>query len=145
MNIILSIHPNWAELIYEGKKTIEWRKVAPNRLLPMWLEHKPLKVYLYETAPVKKVTGYFVCDRVVRLNLSWPPPFDGAKIHPVAENVINEGCVPLDELRKYAGKKTVVNGLKVLNCTRFFKGSKTLEDFGLKRAPQSWQYTEVEV
>ena len=27
--IILSIHPKWAKLIYEGKKTIEWRKNIP--------------------------------------------------------------------------------------------------------------------
>ena len=26
MNIVLSIKPKWAKLIYEGKKTIEWRK-----------------------------------------------------------------------------------------------------------------------
>ena len=29
MNIILSIKPKWAKLIYEGKKTIEWRKNIP--------------------------------------------------------------------------------------------------------------------
>lgn len=48
-------------------------------------------------------------------------------------------------LKKYAGKKAVVYGLKVMYCSKFFKGPKTLEDFGLKRAPQSWQYTEVDV
>lgn len=84
MNIILSIHPKWAKLIYEGKKTIEWRKV------------------------------------------------------------INEGCVPLDDLKKYAGKKAVVYGLKVMYCSKFFNGPKSLEDFGLKRPPQSWCYTEVD-
>lgn len=30
MNIVLSIHPKWAKLIYEGKKTLEWRKNTPN-------------------------------------------------------------------------------------------------------------------
>lgn len=25
-----------------------------------------------------------------------------------------------------------------------YEGKKTIEDFGLKRAPQSWKYTEVE-
>lgn len=32
MNIILSIHPKWAKLIYEGKKTIEWRKTLPRKM-----------------------------------------------------------------------------------------------------------------
>ena len=39
MNIILSIHPKWAKLIYEGKKTIEWRKIVPSCLLPIHLSH----------------------------------------------------------------------------------------------------------
>lgn len=47
MNIILSIKPKWAELIYSGKKTIEWRKSFPKR-------ENIECVYLYETAPVKK-------------------------------------------------------------------------------------------
>lgn len=144
MNIILSIHPKWAKLIYEGKKTIEWRKVIPSCLLPVYSAHKPMRFYLYETAPVKKVSGYFVCKDVVRLTMSIPP-FEDLKIDPAAEKVINEGCVPLDDLKKYAGKKMVVYGLKVLYCSKFFKGQKTLADFGLKRPPQSWCYTERDI
>lgn len=140
MNIILSIHPKWAKLIYECKKTIEWRKVIPSCLLPVHLDHKPMRVYLYETAPVKNVTGYFVCKDVVRLEMS-EPPFEGAEIHPAAEKVINEGCVPLEDLKKYAGKKAAVYGLKVMYLSKFFKGPKTLAEFNLKRPPQSWCYT----
>ena len=57
MNIILSIKPKWAELIYSGKKTIEWRKSFPK--LNSYEDFKIEKVFLYETAPVKKITGYF--------------------------------------------------------------------------------------
>ena len=144
MNIILSIHPKWAKLIYECKKTIEWRKVIPSCLLPIYSKHDAIRVYLYETAPVKKVTGYFVCMDVARLTMS-EPPWDNAEINPAAEKVINEGCVPLDDLKMYAGKKAVVYGLKVMYCSKFFKGPKSLEQFGLKRPPQSWCYTEVDV
>lgn len=145
MNIILSIHPKWAKLIYDGKKTVEWRKVIPNCLLPVYsTHHDAIRVYMYETAPVKKVTGYFVCKDVARLTMS-EPPFEGAKICPEAEKVINAGCVPLEDLKKYAGKKAVVYGLKVLYCSKFFKGPKPLEEFGLNRPPQSWCYTEVDV
>lgn len=143
MNIILSIHPKWAKLIYEGQKTVEWRKVIPSCLLPIYSMHDAIRVYLYETAPVKKVTGYFVCRDVARLTMS-EPPWENAEIHPAAEKVINKGCVPLDDLKKYAGKKAVVYGLKVMYCSKFFNGPKTLEDFGLERPPQSWCYTEVE-
>lgn len=139
--ILLSIHLKWAQKIYSGEKTVEWRKVIPSCLIPVRLAHKPMRVYLYETAPVKKVTGYFVCKDVARLEMS-EPPWENAEINPAAEKVINEGCVPLDDLKKYAGKKAVVYGLKVLYCSKFFNGPKSLEDFGLKRPPQSWQYVD---
>lgn len=144
MNIVLAIHPKWAKLIYEGKKTIEWRKVIPSCLFPIHLKHDAIRVYLYETAPVKKVTGYFVCRDVAELIMS-EPPWENAEIHPAAEKVINEGCVPLDDLKKYAGKKEVVYGLKVMYWSKFFKGPKPLEDFGLERPPQSWCYTERDI
>lgn len=46
----------------------------------------------------------------------------------------------MDELCK---AKAEIERLKY--CSKFFKGPKTLEDFGLKRAPQSWQYVEDEI
>jgi predicted transcriptional regulator len=52
MNIILSIHPKWAKLIYEGKKTVEWRKTTPKKA------DSQSVIFLYETAPVCKVTGW---------------------------------------------------------------------------------------
>ena len=53
MNIVLAIKPKWAKLIYEGKKTIEWRKTLPRKMdLKLLRDGNPnVKVYLYETAP----------------------------------------------------------------------------------------------
>ena len=45
---ILSIKPKYAELIYSGTKRWEFRKAPPP--VPGW-------VYLYESAPVSKITG----------------------------------------------------------------------------------------
>ena len=36
MNIILSIHPKWANLIYDGKKTIEWKKICHKATKLSW-------------------------------------------------------------------------------------------------------------
>lgn len=70
--ILMSIHPKWAEKIFNGEKTIEVRKTVPK------LE-TPFKVYLYETKTTDiehydgcdikyygrgKVIGSFVCDRI---------------------------------------------------------------------------------
>ena len=63
MNIILSIHPKWAQKIHTGEKTVEWRKGSPKRI-------NPSKVFIYETAPVCKVTGYIVLEGFAGLNIN---------------------------------------------------------------------------
>ena len=142
MNIILSIHPKWAKLIYEGKKTVEWRKIVPSCLLPIHLSQEKLTVYLYETTPVKKVTGYFICNGVARVDFS-EPPFEGAEICDEAKKIIKEGCVPLEDLKKYKGEKSVLYGMKVFYPHKFTFKPIDIKQFNIKRPPQSWCYTEV--
>lgn len=134
MNIILSIHPKWAKLIYEGKKTIEWRKNTPS-------EDFIDKVFLYETAPVKKITGCFIYDHYYSLVFGVTKdgkPADGAEV------LVERGCVPIEELKKYAGNNKEIFAWKFYKV-RKFDMPKTLEEFNIKRPPQSWCYTEVEV
>lgn len=73
--ILLSVHPKWCELIFNGKKTIEVRRNRP-KLEP------PFEVLVYETKgqfikSVKgacttygygrgKVIGSFICDKITR-------------------------------------------------------------------------------
>jgi predicted transcriptional regulator len=86
MNIILSIKPKWARLIYEGKKTIEWRKSFPKAT-------KIDKVFLYETAPVKQITGFFTLEEIGCI-----------LVHSVCAqpwNIIERGCVHMTDLIKY--------------------------------------------
>lgn len=131
MNIILSIHPKWVKLIYEGKKTLEWRKNTPNA---DFID----KVFLYETAPVRKVTGFFMYDHYFSLVLTGEDkPRDGA------DALLARGCVPLDDLKKYADRKKEIFGWKICKVCKF-DSPKSLEDFGLERPPQSWCYTEMD-
>lgn len=123
--ILLSIHPKWAEKIYSGEKTIEWRKTLP--------KSDESIVYIYETAPVKKITGYFLFYGAFKTDFKGRE-FDLYKW--------DEGCVPLDDLKKYQGDSKSIYGWLVSAAVHFSK-EKTLSDFGLKRAPQSWQYVEV--
>lgn len=133
MNIILSIHPKWAKLIYEGKKTIEWRKTLPKKI------KKGDKVFLYETSPVFKITGY------VDFNFADIYDKNDDDVKWIRKDFVEDkGCVTLDRLNQYQGQSSQVYGWRVsLPCK--FSTPKTLADFGLKRAPQSWQYTEAEV
>ena len=128
MNIILSIKPKWAELIYSGKKTIEWRKSFPTR-------ENIECVYLYETAPVKRVTGFFLWDGFETLNFSIvsylliDPP----------EGIIDAGCVPLEDLKKYKGDRFNLFGWKIKNPQKY-KEPLPLSFFHFERPPQSWCY-----
>ena len=130
MNIILSIKPKWAEKIYSGEKTIEWRKNAPKNAD----DHSI--IFLYETAPICKVTG---CMR-----------FDGATaydfIHlPIVPRQVLKlsGCVQQKDLDKYQGKSKEIYAWRFYGAFKFII-PKTLEEFSLKRPPQSWCYTEHE-
>lgn len=64
-------------------------------------------------------------------------PRDGADV------LLDRGCVPLYELKKYAGCKKEIFGWKFYKV-RKFDTPKSLEEFGLKRPPQSWQYLKEE-
>jgi predicted transcriptional regulator len=48
--MLLSLHPRFARLIYSDEKRAELRRVGPSR---------PIRIaYIYETAPVCRVTGW---------------------------------------------------------------------------------------
>lgn len=49
--ILLSLRPEYARLIYQGTKRAELRRRRPARSLGL--------VFVYETAPVSRVTGWF--------------------------------------------------------------------------------------
>lgn len=135
MNIILSIHPKWAKLIYEGKKMIEWRKNLPHRMEAVELRdgNPNFRVYLYETAPIRKITGFFY--------------WGGATISDA--RFLNENCplvrlgqVGINELRKYQGENCNICAWHI-DRPQKFKEPAILGNFNLERAPQSWCYTEV--
>lgn len=128
MNVILSIHPEWAKLIYEGKKTIEWRKNIPLNNVEL--------VYLYETAPVCKVTGFFKFYAFTIVS----------KTHLELEKKLLEekGCVSIDDLKKYFGKQEKIFGwfCNAGSKSNQFAYPVELSEFEIKRAPQSWCYTK---
>lgn len=124
--ILLSIHHKWAEKIYSGEKTVEYRKSIPK------YDHDII-VYLYETSPVRKVTGCFKMISHFRMDVVE---------HIVCDKLVARGCLSIQELRHYQNDSKDVVGWVVASFEKF-EQPKTLEDFGLKRAPQSWQYVEV--
>ena len=86
---LMSIKPKWARELYSGKKTVEFRKSSP-----------PVGslVFLYESTPVRAVTGVFVVAAILSSNAShvW-------YAMKVLKSVWKSGTVKRDDLFEYAG------------------------------------------
>lgn len=133
-SILLSIHPKWAEKIASGEKTIEVRKTVPKMC--------PFKVYIYETRAKPhgkgKVIGEFICYRVCKFEpyINTCGTVTGYVHHMPA--ILGEDCLTWEEFHGYmkgkSGYDWIISSLKIYNKPR------ELSEFGLTRAPQSWQY-----
>lgn len=130
MDIIMSIHPKWAEKIYKGEKTMEWRKTDPKNADSL------STIFIYETAPICRVTGCMRLNKVIAYD------FVG-RIFAIPKYLIDCGCVSPMDLKKYQGKSDYVYGWHIYNPTKFNEPV-MLESLDLKRPPQSWQYLKEE-
>ena len=102
--IVMSIKPKYAKAIYEGKKHWEFRKAPP----PLYE-----RIYIYESAPVSKVTGWLYFSESVTgvPTVVW----DIVKCNRVFTK--NLTGISLEGLQAYAGKK-LVTALRVYEPTR---------------------------
>lgn len=163
--VLISIHPEFIQAIKDGRKTIEIRKRVP-RLDP------PYKCYMYCTKPKESViewvhdgddlygdtyhgkafpvttiisdyygywiggkagyvVGEFVCDGIITYGL-------GSKS--VAE-MAEKGCVTPKSIHEYAGNRDYLLGM-VIGEKVFYEELLSLQEFGMKRPPQSWCYVQ---
>lgn len=58
MNVIISIRPNFCQLIFDGKKLYEYRKRVFTR-------SDVDRVYIYASKPISKIVGYFTIKRII--------------------------------------------------------------------------------
>ena len=132
MNIILAIHPKWAEKIFSGEKTIEFRKSFPQIYYPR------MKIFMYETAPVHRVTGYFLWAGTKRFQ-----DVDWTKADERQRKIIEEGCIAAEDLNAYQEPRKHLCAWGVERPKKFDM-PKTLQNFGIDTAPQSWAYTKFD-
>lgn len=137
MNILLSIKPKWAEKIYSGEKTIEFRKSIPKNF-----DTTEDVVFIYETAPVKMVTGYIRIGAFCRVNTCYLNAMK--KYNLFSKRYFEkEGKVNIDNLIKYANNKNL--------CYWKIKSSykwnyENIDRFSpTEKAPQSWCYTRAKI
>lgn len=120
MEILMSVRGNWANLIYQEKKTIELRKTAPRNFSKMGVF-----VYVYNT-DCKSIDGRFFVSEVV-------------EVGEITEELSAKSCVSVGDIANYKGTGKlfawVISGADYLGPDLL-----RLEDLGAKCAPQSWQY-----
>ena len=108
--VMLSLRPQWCELIFNGEKTIEVRKSRPSI-------DTPFTVYVYQTKHKGgkkivsevlnsvygggKVIGSFVCDRIREII---PLGLRGFKL---GAEWLKEMCLSKEQLDEYGGLKTL--------------------------------------
>lgn len=164
--ILMSIHPQWCEKIFNGEKTIEVRKNRPSI-------EPPFKVYVYCTKAKNisedglyllpndrtlylgaeerdlafvciegdfrngKVVGSFVCDDIIS---------DWHGEH--SDEFVKYALLSLDEQKKYGGNKPLygwhITEPRLFDRPRELREFRTWLDYRVIHAPQSWVYVEEE-
>lgn len=134
--ILMSIHHEWANLIFSQKKTVELRKNIPvirnsvNNPIhcrELLFDSGALVVYIYDTDQ-KSVTGRIYIDRIT-------------EITEISDEIVSQSCVNRDEIEKYKAQgKGKLYAWHIVEADYFGKDWLHLKDLGAKRAPQSWQF-----
>lgn len=132
--ILISIHKQHLDRILAGKKTLEVRTTWPQSLKP------PFKVFMYETGKdggAKRIRACAECAGYVPLSDSDIPIQDE-----LPEKVLcfaEKSCLSIEDIRLYLFGHVMIAGWRLENVRAM---DAALDDFGIKRPPQSWQYIE---
>lgn len=121
-NVLFSIRPEYAEKIFEGTKVYEYRKAEPKRNFD--------KIVIYETSPIMKVVGEAEIEfiRVGNPEIIW--------------NITKAGSGIDKEFYDsyFSGKDTAI-AFRLCNVRRY-DTPRSLRDYGISKAPQSYCYIE---
>lgn len=138
--VVISIKREWLAKIMSGEKTLEVRKSRP------WEISFPFAVFCYETKAnggAGEIIGAFTCEDIDQLNcLTGLSPYyaDGEKLSGMADKFIRESCIDIAALFEYSNKTGMLYGWNISNVRKL---SLPMHQLHLKRAPQSWQYINL--
>lgn len=120
--MLLSIKPQYAKVILEGKKQYEFRKSKPKNGVN--------RIIFYASSPQKQVVGEAAIDKI----LEGTPK----EIWEIAKTTA--GITKKFYLSYYAGKdKAIAYKLKDVEI---YETPKALSDYGIHQAPQSFMYID---
>lgn len=118
--ILLSIKPEYVERIFNGSKKFEFRKHLPQK--------KVDRIVVYSTDPVQRVVGEVDVLETLTMKPSplWETTKTAAGISRAKYRAYFKGCAAAYAFR--------------LGQTQKYDVAKTLEEIGVKSAPQSFVY-----
>lgn len=118
--ILIPIKPEYAYRIFNGEKKYEYRRKLPKK--PVF------KMYVYATSPVKAVIGEVTVIRKLE-----------AKPADLWELTKDEAGISAEKYEEYFKNHNKAYAYK-LGKTTLYPSKKTLADYGITRAPQSYTY-----
>ena len=154
--VLISIHPKWCELIFNGQKTIEVCRSFPKQL------ETPFEVLVYlpkKDCPVNigcggTVIGSFVCDKVYKIVPDGEYYSNG---YDIDDDMLSEMCLGRGYLTGY-GLGYTIYGWHITSPKLFDKPRELgefrkvclngkcsdciYEECKITRPPQSWCYVE---
>lgn len=120
--ILLSINPNHVENILNGTKRYEFRKKACKRQVD--------KILIYSTTPIMKVVGEAEVEDVL---------VDNPEV--IWKKTKTKSGIDKKFFDQYYKNRNQAVAYKLKNVIKYGK-PKELKDYGVKSAPQSFQYVE---
>lgn len=140
MNILLSIHPEYAAMIYAGEKKIEFRPNIP-RKYNLYEDESPLDdyIFLYETAPVYAVTGWIKVDSYINVSKI----FNGDR-KDLKKMIINDGRLTIEQIKAYKPNMQMW-GWHIKEAYNFVYKNFITRFSPNEKPPQSWCYTRAEL
>lgn len=134
MNVLLSIHPKYAAMIYDGRKKIEFRTNIPRKY-----ELCEDYIFLYETAPVCAVTGWIKVDSYININKILNGRRDELK-----RDIIKNGCLTLEQIKEYKPNLQLW-GWHIADAYNFGRREFITRFSPNEKPPQSWCYTRANI
>ncbi len=127
MNVILSIRPNFCNMIFSGQKKYEYRKRVFTR-------SDVDKVYIYATKPICRIVGYFTVDEVIEDKKSnmW-------------EKTHKDGGISKEYFDNYFKNSNTAYAIKIGEVVKLdypIAPKKVIKDF---HAPQNFMYVDIDL
>jgi len=121
--VLLSIKPEFANKIFNGTKKFEFRKTLFKR-------SDISSILVYASSPVQRIIGEFTIDAII-----------SGTLPAVWEITENSAGISKRFFLSYFSNKTIAYAIKIGKTTKF-KRPKTLIQYNIKNAPQSFLYIE---